>query len=1092
METLQSIPLLGPLVPFLPWLAVLALVWFAWNRLARSVNLPKLTLDDLAARFLGDDYRKKRTLRQAGQLRKSRNFLGAGQTYEELGELAKAAEVYLEGEEYVAAGFVFEKLPGRAEKAAECFVKGGDYKKAAELYTSAGKAAKAAAIFEEKGNNLDAAGLYAQGHVWDRAASLYLKGGYPLKAADCFEKLGEFRKAAECLEKYFMENVSFSSTYTGGAASGETRQAQRAGRLYAQAGDLEKAREIYLKGFFFRDAAEVSRSLGQFARAAEYFLRAEDLAAAADAFEKGGDAVKAALYRGEIAFKAGRLLEAATFFKQGEDYARAAELFEQVDALEQAGGAYEAGESWLAAAAVYARAGSMERAAACYEKGGDAEMAARLFEESGQGERAAELYEKAGQTFKSGVTAASAGQVEKAIALLQRVMSSDEHFAEATERLSALFIETGRHALAIERLQKVLAGRPPAADNLHLHYWLARAHEAAGQKARALEGYGKILAEDLGYRDVEARAGALRAAAAAGAGVAPAPPTAATPGTPPESVGKYRIVERLGQGAMGVVYLAHDTVLDRPVALKLMAPTIAASAIAKERFEREARIVARLRHPNIVTVHDLGYHTDGSPYIVMERLTGKDLLTALKGRPRISLARGVVVLADVLAGLGHAHAQGIVHRDIKPANVFLEPDGGVKIMDFGVARLSDTAPITESGVLVGTADYMSPEQVKGAGVDGRSDLFGVGCLLFELVRGRRAFMADKLASVLYRVLNEAPDLGSLAPTEPHASLRRILEKALAKSPAERYATAADFERDLRELLTHLPAEAPAPLAPAPAPPEQKVAAAAAPRPAEAAPARPSDVVAPPPVQATAASGATERFVLREELGRGPLGVVHRGEDQAKGTSVTLRLLPAEATPHLSALVKDLETAARVQHPHLVRVLGLVPVSGRRCVVSQFVKGKSLGGSLAPGQRLPLSQAQVIARGLAQTLAAVHAQGLAHGGVQPSNILSAAGVLKVTDLGLGRLRLALAPATPYRAPEVRLDARADVYSFGAVVYHLLSGKPPAAESGAIAGLRSVAADVPPELDALVMQCLSADPASRFANGAELMAALGVKA
>jgi serine/threonine protein kinase len=217
--------------------------------------------------------------------------------------------------------------------------------------------------------------------------------------------------------------------------------------------------------------------------------------------------------------------------------------------------------------------------------------------------------------------------------------------------------------------------------------------------------------------------------------------------------------------------------------------------------------------------------------------------------------------------------------------------------------------------------------------------------------------------------------------------------------------------------------------------------------------------------------------------------VHRGDDLTKGTSVTLRVLPPEAAPHLPALLKDLEAAARVQHPHLVRVLGLVPLSGRRCVVTQFVKGRSLAGSLPAGQRLPLSQAQVIARGLAAALAAVHAQGLAHGGVQPSNILSAAGVLKVTDLGLGRLRLALAPATPYRAPEARLDARADVYSFGAVLYHLLSGKPPAA--GAVASLSPVAPDVPAELEALVMRCLSADPAARFASGAELVAALGVK-
>jgi serine/threonine-protein kinase len=268
-----------------------------------------------------------------------------------------------------------------------------------------------------------------------------------------------------------------------------------------------------------------------------------------------------------------------------------------------------------------------------------------------------------------------------------------------------------------------------------------------------------------------------------------------------QDVGKYRIRKSIGKGAMGQVYRAHDTVLDRDVALKVMASQIADDPELMARFEREAKVVAKLTHPNVVTVFDLGTHTDGSPFIAMELLKGQDLQKTVRKPPPMPLERKVEVIVEVLKGLDHAHKAGIVHRDIKPANIFIQKeDGSVKIMDFGVARLS-AHTMTADGNIVGTADYMSPEQVKGEKkVDGRSDLFSVGCLLFELVTGRRPFRADNLMAIFYKITHDSPNFELIPGGAECDALLPILRKALAKNMHERYQTAPEFLVDLREWL----------------------------------------------------------------------------------------------------------------------------------------------------------------------------------------------------------------------------------------------------------------------------------------------------
>jgi serine/threonine protein kinase/tetratricopeptide (TPR) repeat protein len=281
----------------------------------------------------------------------------------------------------------------------------------------------------------------------------------------------------------------------------------------------------------------------------------------------------------------------------------------------------------------------------------------------------------------------------------------------------------------------------------------------------------------------------------------PSDPGKAAPRDLTGRVGKYEIKRKIGKGAMGQVYLAHDTVLDRDVALKVMAAQIADDPELKARFEREARAVAKMTHPNVVTVFDLGTHTDGSPYIAMELLKGLDLQKTVRQPPPMTLERKVAIIVQVLTGLAHAHQQGIVHRDIKPANIFIVSDelGSVKIMDFGVARLQDSQ-MTGTGNVVGTADYMSPEQVKGDKVDGRSDLFSVGCLLFELITGRRPFHSDNLMAIFYKITHEGANFAIFPKGPEFAALEPIVRKALDRGIDERYQSAQEFAVDLRDWL----------------------------------------------------------------------------------------------------------------------------------------------------------------------------------------------------------------------------------------------------------------------------------------------------
>jgi len=259
---------------------------------------------------------------------------------------------------------------------------------------------------------------------------------------------------------------------------------------------------------------------------------------------------------------------------------------------------------------------------------------------------------------------------------------------------------------------------------------------------------------------------------------------------------RYELNHLIARGGMAEVYRAHDRLLDRPVALKVLFPELSVDRSFVERFRREAQAAANLSHPNIVPVFDWGEDT-GTYFIVMEFIDGRPLSSILKSAGPLSAERTADIGAHVAAALGYAHKHGVVHRDVKPGNVLITDDGQVKVTDFGIARAVNTEEsLTQTGAVMGTATYFSPEQAEGLGVDSRSDIYSLGVVLFEMVVGRPPFLGDSPVAVASKhVRDHPPAPRELNPQIP-PTFEAIILKAMAKDPAYRYATAEELRADL--------------------------------------------------------------------------------------------------------------------------------------------------------------------------------------------------------------------------------------------------------------------------------------------------------
>jgi serine/threonine-protein kinase len=265
-----------------------------------------------------------------------------------------------------------------------------------------------------------------------------------------------------------------------------------------------------------------------------------------------------------------------------------------------------------------------------------------------------------------------------------------------------------------------------------------------------------------------------------------------------KTVSHYKITEKLGQGGMGVIYKAQDLKLDRFVALKFLPPHLTSSEEEKQRFIHEAKAASALQHNNICAIHEIDETDDNQIFICMDYYEGETLDKSIKEKP-LPIEESIYITIQIAQGLAKAHEKEIVHRDIKPANIMLTADGVVKILDFGLAKLSTQTKLTKESTTLGTVSYMSPEQAKGEEVDKRTDIWSLGVILYEMLTGQLPFKGEYESAVIYSILNDTQEPVTGLRTGMPMELERITNKCLQKRPADRYQHVDELIVDLRQI-----------------------------------------------------------------------------------------------------------------------------------------------------------------------------------------------------------------------------------------------------------------------------------------------------
>lgn len=612
----------------------------------------------------------------------------------------------------------------------------------------------------------------------------------------------------------------------------------------------------------FKESALKMKKAERWDEAAELYLRAGEYDAASEMAQKSGNQTMNYKIYGVSYLKAAQFREAAEMFKYAEeplleaealeglrlfdeankkrgiyweslgDITRAMKSYEKAGAFDKIAMLHERMQNYQQAGQAYFKAREYEKAAECFINGNDIKSAAEAFEMNGEYEKAAEYFQKLGSNVKvfnllekSGKYCEAAegykkfGLLDEAVHACQQVLPSSEDYLKAALIMGKIFTEKNEVQLARSVYHKVVENADIIQSNIEKYYEFGVLIQEQGQTIEAFALFERLQTVKYNYADVTIRMQNLQEKIEQEHnefGTAPPPGTIPPfPGyrtgapnlaseTPVPSAGqtpissRYAFEQELGRGAMGIVYKAKDTALDRLVAYKTVSNAIKDNPASLKYFLSEAKSLAALNHSNIVTVFDVGQE-NSNYYITMEYVDGRSLADFIREKGRLSTRNCVVIATKICAGLEYAHTSNVVHRDIKPSNIMISNKGDVKIMDFGLAKIM-TEAVQDKTIVRGTPLYMSPEQVEGIGVDHTSDIYSFGVTMFEMVTGTLPFTKGDIA--YHHLHTDPPSPIRYNPSIPQA-LEKIIMKCLSKKKEERYQTASEIKRDLAPLRAAL-------------------------------------------------------------------------------------------------------------------------------------------------------------------------------------------------------------------------------------------------------------------------------------------------
>jgi serine/threonine-protein kinase len=539
-------------------------------------------------------------------------------------------------------------------------------------------------------------------------------------------------------------------------------------------------------------------------QAAEWYTKAGKLKEAAAIYEE----VEAFDKAYELFRELGNYEDAARVVQATGDVVRAARHYEVIGQFDRAAKLYETSGEMSLAARSYGKAGELEKAADLYEKLGDQILAADYHEQSGNNKAAARIFRNTNQAeraitnyeswllkepddpeviFDLGVMYSDGGRQDEAIRLMQKLTENPDRRREALRILGECFLAKQLPDVAIDRFKEAIGpADKPGKDNIDLYYNIGIAHEQASRFDEATEVFSKVMAIDYYYRDIQERLNQSRMyqSMATQAGKQPAlkefdfdEGATRQIEAEPEGFKRYRILKKLGQGGMGVVYLAMDERLGRQVAWKVLPSNLSGDKEFQMRLLREARAVAQVQNRHIVSIYDI-VTSDQECYITMEFIDGTTLRHKLRETPQLPLPDMLRHALEMSEGLGVAHRAGIVHRDMKPENIMLVSEtGDVKVVDFGLARLGEESSLTREGVIAGTVAYMAPEQITAKPPDNRVDIYALGVIMFEMLAGRQAFIGENvLAQHLHAEIPKVEEFRDETPPELATLIYQCLQK----------------------------------------------------------------------------------------------------------------------------------------------------------------------------------------------------------------------------------------------------------------------------------------------------------------------------
>lgn len=754
---------------------------FRWRWLAKLLGLE-------------ERMRRREIRRAANSYEKRGEWLEAARRYESLGEKARAADLALRGGHHEYAGDLYEQAGKRIDAALQ-YTRAQLWERAAPLFERLGQADQAADCYRKAHRPMAAAELYVRLGRRDEAARCYLESGSLRKAADLYAQAKDKPKAAETYTQLSVELAGRKMATDRDLA--ECREVSRlAAELWTELAEPKKAVALWDRAGELLKAGEAAMAAKDYRGAANYFRRANRSDLAAMALENAGDRRAAAHARAETLASQGKKAEAAEELERASDFHRAANMWSEAGDLRRAAAAFASGGMHREAGMVLAQIGDPLEAAKEYERAGAHPLAEQVLRKTGDPALLLSHFRRRMDYLAAGRMLVEQGKYEDAAAELQQVSPADKAHHEALGLLAHCFNRMGRTDLALQRFDEV-AKEPLTPNNVRLFYEYACLLEQAGRFEEAVNVFERVRAVNLRYADVETRVMKVRHILQGGTHAPPAEVVENAhfelEGKPPD---RYEIRQEISRGSGGVVYLALDTVLKREVAVKCLAPDLLTVPKAREKFLEEGRALAVLDHPNIVRIHDV-VAEDGQVYLVTEYVKGRSLKECIAERGALPAEEGVRIGLQIAEGLAYAHARKVVHRDIKPANIALVESGGVKILDFGLAKMMDLSEeVTRAAeaTICGTPRYMSPEQILGRTTDNRTDVYSFGATMYEVLTGKSPFEGGDL---LYQhVYTPAPSLKTHVPSLPDP-LDAVILRCLAKAPDDRFSRAEEIVQLLK-------------------------------------------------------------------------------------------------------------------------------------------------------------------------------------------------------------------------------------------------------------------------------------------------------